>query len=119
MQAGCCVVRTSSGDWAEAWAQEVQKTQEAQKHEASETNPPVDSNQTPNSRCRSCFTSTMCLGDDGTYEPLVEIVTEGAEPTAQAPTIQLHCCMPDENVNQQLRQLLENHVPHQFRTSIR
>ena len=93
--------------------------QEAQKQEASDPTAQASSGTPSHSRCRSCFTSTMCLGDDGTYEPLVDAPQEGSDPATQNVPIQLHCYSPDESASQQLQQLVENHVPQQICRSIR
>ena len=113
------MVRTSSGDWAEACTQEAHRVQESQKQEASDPSPQASSAAPSHSRCHSCFTSPMCLGDDGSYEPLVDAPTAGANPAAQSPPTQLHCCTPDEGMTQRLRQLIGNHVPQQTCRSIR
>ena len=113
------MVRTSSGDWAEACAQEAQRLQDAEKQEANDNNPQASSAATFHTRSRSCFSSTMCLGDDGTYEPFVDAGGGVSNQAAEVPPIQLYCCLPDEAMSQQLQQLLENHVPQQALRSIR
>lgn len=61
----------------------------------------------------------MCLGDDGSYEPLVDAPAEGSSEAAQNPPIQLQCCLPDEAASQQLQQLIANHVPQETSRRIR
>lgn len=119
LQAGCCVVRTSSGDWAEACAQEEQRVQEeqrAQQAHSSQTPATTPKSTSAPARYRSSCFRAACLGDeadDGEYEPLQD--------QAQGPEASLIIQLPNHSsdTSEQLSNVLEHHVPAELQRSIR
>ena len=110
-QAGCCVVRTSSGDWAEACALEAQKAQEAAE---------AGGQATPSSRtsagCHSCFRGA-CLGEEGEYVALEE--QHGDRDFKGMLVVQLGPTASEASTSRQLSQLVGHHVPQQLSQGVR
>ena len=116
LQAGCCVVRTSSGDWAEACALEEQKA-------AQQSHTPAPSAVLGASMpCtgKSCF-GAACLGDeaDGHYQPFQDQQQPTGDGLSEVPG-GLHVQMPPDSRPdiERVTGLLGNHVPGELNANI-
>ena len=99
IQAGCCTVRTSSGDWAELSEQAMQEQLAAQAAlQSQETGePPCSTTSQPPNSGTSASAPTKAGSRSGSLDIL----------------------QPRPEVTTQLQMLLENHVPSDVRTHIR